>query len=392
MKKVFSSRLSAVVLSFAALFGVASCRVFPVEKAAAEKTSSVQPKLRVALYVDRGSSGGGVFHWAKLIEFSPQAELVTITGQDIRDGKLKSVDVLLMPGGYPTRQYGSMKPEGIKILREWVKNGGGYVGSCAGLTCALNHKERLRLLPFIRLPNSGGASGNTQIEISERGAAILGVKPGKRVVTYASGPIPRPGRKPDADSTGEVLGVYKNSISYYGKPAGNMFNQPAVVYGTLGKGKVLASSYHPEYRESTTDLSVGAIYAVSGVKLTPVKPVKSRRPIRVGVSAAAIIGHEPIKAAMALERQKHIDVRYFSLSNVDDGDLNHIDALILPDGIAENNRNFFSRGARWEKLKEFMDRGGIILASGNAATPLPDHPNLKKLPAGADFTEYLTDK
>lgn len=392
MKKVFSRRRLTLLLLIIALFGVTSCQAFPAGKTAAGKTVSAHSVLRIALYVDRGSSGSGVFHWAKLIEFSPQAELVTVTGQDIRNGKLKSVDVLLMPGGYPTRQYGSMKPEGIKILREWVKNGGGYVGSCAGLTCALNHKERLRLLPFIRRPNSGGASGSAQIEISERGAAVLDVKPGKRVVTYASGPIVRPGRKPDADSTGEVLGVYKNSISYYGKAAGNMFDQPALVYGTLGKGKVIASSYHPEYRESTTDLSVGAIYAVSGVKLTPVKPEKSRRPIRVGVSASAMIGHEPIRAAMALERQKHIDVRYFTLPNVDDGDLNHIDVLILLDGIAENNRNFFSRGARWEKLKEFMDRGGIILASGNAATPLPDHRNLKKLPAGVDFTEYLSDK
>ena len=385
MKKNFSAKWCFQWIFLPALLLLASCRavsVTPVETPAS-------PQVRIGLYVDRGSSGGGVFHWANLIEFSPQAQLVTITGQDIRDGKLSSIDVLLMPGGYPTRQYGSMKPEGIALLREWVKNGGGYVGSCAGLTCALNHQARLRLLPFIRRPNSGGAPGNTQIEVSERGAQLLGVKPGKRIVTYASGPIPRPGKKPDPTSTGEVLAVYKNSISYYGKAQGNMFDQPALVYGTLGKGKVIASSYHPEYRESTMDLSLGAIYAVCGVKLTPQFPEKSRRPIRVGVSASAMMGHEPIKAALALERRKHIDVRYFTLPNIDNGDLNHVDVLILPDGIAENNRNFFSRGERWEKLKRFMERGGIILASGNAATPLPDHRNLKKLPAGVDFTEYL---
>ncbi len=384
MKKFFYG-----VLGAAAMVMLAACQSFNVEK---ESKPAVKPQVRIGLYVDRGSSGGGVFHWANIIEFSPQAQLVTLTGQDIRDGKLSTVDVLLMPGGYPTRQYGTMKPEGIKILREWVKNGGHYVGSCAGLTCALNHRERLRLLPFYRFPNSGGASGNTQIEISEEGAKLLGVKPGKRVVTYASGPIPKLGKKPDPTSTGKVLAVYKNSISYYGKPAGNMYDQPALVYGTLGKGKVIASSYHPEYRESTLDLSVGAIYAVSGVKLTPQMPEKSRRPVRVGVNASAMMGHEPIKAAIELERQKHIDVRYFTLPNIDDGDLNHIDVLILLHGIAENNRNFFSRGPRWEKLKKFMDKGGIILASGNAGTPLPDHKNLKKLPVGVDFTKYIADK
>lgn len=385
MKKVILFRV-CFCLSFAvAMLFLTSCRTVNMD-------TTAKKKLRIGLYVDRGSSGGGVLRWANLIEFSPQSELVTITGQDIRDGKLQSVDLLLMPGGYPTRQYGTMKPEGIKILREWIKNGGNYVGSCAGLSTALNHKDRLRLLPFIRRPNSGGASGNTQIEISERGAKILGVTPGKRTVTYASGPIPMPGRKPDPTSTGEVLAVYKNSISYYGKPHGNMYDQPALIYGTLGKGKVIASSYHPEYRDSTMDLSVGAIYAVSGVKLTPQMPRKSRRPIRVGFSTSAIKGHAPIKAAIALEHKKHIDVRYFTLPNVDDGDLEHIDVLILVDGIAENNKKFFSRGARWEKLKTFMDRGGLILASGNAAAPLPDHSNLKKLPAGVDFTEYLPDR
>ena len=384
MKKFFYTTFTV-----ASIMMLASCKSFKPDTG---NSKAVKPQVRIGLYVDRGSSGGGVFHWANLIEFSPQAQLVTLTGEDIRKGKLNTVDVLLMPGGYPTRQYGTMKPEGIDILRKWVKNGGHYVGSCAGLTCALNHKARLRLLPFVRRPNSGGAPGNTQIEISERGAKLLGVTPGKRIVTYASGPIPRHGSKPAPDSTGEVLAVYKNSISYYGKPSGNMYDQPALVYGTLGKGKVIASSYHPEYRESTQDLSVGAIYAVSGVKLTPQMPKKSRRPIRVGFSASAIMGHEPVKAALALERMKHIDVRYFTLPNVDNGDLNHIDVLILVDGIAENNRNFFSKGARWEKLKTFMDRGGMILASGNAAAPLPDHRNLKKLPAGVDFTKYLTDK
>ena len=384
MKKFFYGILSA-----AAVMLMASCQSFKPE---VKKAETVKPQVRIGLYVDRGSSGGGVFQWANIVEFSPQAELVTLTGEDIRNGKLSSVDVLLMPGGYPTRQYGTMKPEGIAILREWIKKGGHYVGSCAGLSSALNHKARLRLLPFYRKSNSGGAPGSTQIEISERGAQLLGVKPGKRNVAYASGPITYKGKKPDVDSSGEVLAIYKNSISYYGKPAGNMYDQPALVYGTLGKGKVIASSYHPEARESTLDLAVGMIYAVSGVKLTPQMPEKSRRPIRVGFSCSAIMGHEPVKAALALERMKHIDMRYFTLPNVDNGDLNHIDVLILVHGIAENNRNFFSRGPRWEKLKNFMDRGGVILASGNAAAVLPDHPNLKKLPAGVDFTQYMLDK
>jgi len=36
-----------------------------------------------------------------------------------------------------------------------------------------------------------------------------------------------------------------------------------------------------------------------------------------------------------------------------------------------------------------MDRGGVILAEGNAAAALPDHKNCKKLPEKADFKKYI---
>lgn len=387
-KNLFTGLLfcAAVALS------VTACKSF--ESVPEKAPNPEKPQLRVGLYVDRGSSGGGVFCWASLIEFSPQAELVTITGQDIRDGKLNTVDLLLMPGGYPTRQYGTMKPEGIAKLREWIKQGGCYVGTCAGMSCALNHKARLRLLPFFRRANCGGSTGTLQIEISERGAQLLGVKPGKRIIRYASGPIPQRGRNLEANSTGEVLAVYKNSISYYGKPEGGQFDRPALIYGTLGKGKVIASSYHPESWDSTHDLALGMIYAVSGVKLTPEFPVKDRRPLRVAFCTSSIMGHKPVKNMLALEYQKHIDVQYFILLDIDNGGLRHTDVLILPHGIADNNKRFFSgkSNSRWQILKEFMERGGLILASGNAAAPLPEHKNLKKLPADADFSEYLPDR
>lgn len=349
-------------------------------------------KLKVGLYVDRGSSGGGLMHWAAIAEFSPQAELVTLTGEDVRNGKLKDVNVVIMPGGYPSRQLQTLKPEGIEIFRKWIQDGGCYVGSCAGLATALSHKSRLRLLPFYRRANSGGTPAMVKIMVNERGAELMGVKPGLRKVKYACGSIPTPAKVADKTRTGEVLAIYKCSIGSSGKEQRGFYDLPSLVYGTLGKGKAIASSYHPEYLESSLDLAVGMIYAVTGVKLTPQFPVKDRRPIRLGFCTSAVKGHYPVRECMKLEHQKHIDVRYFMLPDIDDGELNHIDVLILPDGIAESNRSFFRRSSRWAMLKKFMDRGGIILASGNAAKPLPEHKNLKKFPAGADFSKYLADK
>ena len=43
-------------------------------------------------------------------------------------------------------------------------------------------------------------------------------------------------------------------------------------------------------------------------------------------------------------------------------------------------------------LAEFVERGGIILAGGNAAEAVADHRNVKKLPAKVDFKKYILSK
>ena len=62
-------------------------------------------KIKVGLYIDKGASGCGVYHHASLIAHSPQAELVTLMAKDIQAGKLKELDVLVMPGGSGYDRY-----------------------------------------------------------------------------------------------------------------------------------------------------------------------------------------------------------------------------------------------------------------------------------------------
>lgn len=55
--------------------------------------------LKVALYVGVGCRGGGVVHWARLLETSPEIELDMVNCADVKAGKLHGKDVLVMPGG-----------------------------------------------------------------------------------------------------------------------------------------------------------------------------------------------------------------------------------------------------------------------------------------------------
>ncbi len=239
------------------------------------------PRIKTGFYVDRGSRGSGVLHLARFLAYSPQLDLVLLDGEDLRAGRLKDVQLLVIPGGSSRLQCEAMKPEGMEAIRKFVADGGRYVGICAGFHCTLNRPERLRLLPFEYCEGAGGSQGNLAVDLSEKAGQLLGIKPGRYMVRYSRGPISRPGKQP-GEGWGEVLGVYKSTVGPIGRPGGNFFGAPAMIHGGFGKGKVIATSFHPESQESTRCIVQGCIYAVTGVRPVPVYPKKNRRPLRVG--------------------------------------------------------------------------------------------------------------
>ena len=146
-----------------------------VSGGAGEKTAPApEKKLKAAFYVDEGSRSNGVFYWARLLSYSPGIEMTPMDGKDLREGKLEGFDLLVIPGGSSARQYRSMGEAGAEAVRKFVKEGGSYVGICAGFHCALNRKERIGLLPFEYLAGAGGAQAVLPVEISPRGGEILG--------------------------------------------------------------------------------------------------------------------------------------------------------------------------------------------------------------------------
>ena len=179
MRKILFLLISAAALFF--VCGCNSCvQASPVAEAAAKK-------VRIGLFVDDGASGNGVLHLASLIAHSPQTELVLLLAEDIRAGKLKDVDVLVMPGGGSRKQCTAVGKAHWDKIRDFLRSGGGYVGTCAGMFNVL--ECRLKLLPFDRYPDAGGSTAYVKVEVSPEGAEILGIKPGMRTVRYSGGPV-----------------------------------------------------------------------------------------------------------------------------------------------------------------------------------------------------------
>ena len=348
-------------------------------------------KLKVGLFVDFGAKGNGVLHLASLIAHSPQTELVTLMAEDIRAGKLKNVDVFVMPGGNSFRQVGAIGAEHVEKVHTFLKNGGGYVGTCAGMYNVIQGKPgvRMNLLPYDRYLQGGGPTAFIQVEISKEGAQIMGVKPGIHVVRYSGGPLVFPVKSGAKGGDGKTLGVFKTASARNVENEKRFFNSPAVIYGTYGKGKIIATSFHPEYWDSNHPLMLGCFYAVSGVKMTPVLPKKNARPWRVGFVSSALQGHEPIRAMLDLERQADIDLDYVMQIEIEQGIMRHLDFLVMPHGNVLFYKKLMAVPFVRQQLLKFMEKGGIILASGNAADMVPTHKNLKKLPEKADFKKYI---
>ena len=348
-------------------------------------------RLKVALYVDDGSAGNGVFHCIRLIAHSPQLALYGITGAGVREGKLAGMDLLMLPGGYSKRQYKSLYEEGAEKVREFIRAGGAYFGICAGCTCTLNDPDRLKLLPFHLKPHAGGTTALITVEFSEAGAKALDLAPGQYKVRYSGGPIPLPGEE-IADGSGELLAVYKNTVSKVGVPEGNFFNEGAVLRGTLGKGKVVATSFHPEYWESNHPIVAGCIYAATGVKPSFVYPAKNPRSIRVGFWSSGFPDAVRAETMLALDRHPDIDVRIVTSHQFEEGELRHLDALAVAHDATGVCKEHLGSEFNRAQIAAFLERGGVIFASGTGAESVPKHRNVVELPIGADFVKPVLER
>ena len=342
---------------------------------------------KIGLFVDYGSLNIGVLNWAKLIAHSPEAELILLDGDDLRKGKLDGVDLLLCPGGGSAMQLNTMQEVGRAAVRQFVADGGNYLGICAGCYNVLNNASRLQMLACDYDLDAVGKTAHLEVELNDRGAKLLGVKAGNYVVRYSNGPIMHE-TAPLADGTCETLAIFRSSVSQFDCKPHDFMGTPAILYGTYGKGRVVASSVHPESLESTHELALGLLYAACGVKFKPVYPFKVHRPLRVGFFGTGVIRKRCVENMLELDRHPELDVTLVALDELDGGILRHLDILIVPHGL-ERNRRCFAPKFRKQQISTFMNRGGRIIASGNGCKYLPVHDGVNKIRAGKSFLPFV---
>lgn len=201
-----------------------------------------KPVIRVAVYDDKGATGKGIPCVTDIVAKTADIKLVRLKGADIAAGGLKGYDLVMFTGGSGSAEAGGLGEKGRDEVRTFVREGGGYVGICAGAYLACTGFEWGVGVLNARTVSPKWRRGQGEVKIE---GEAFGEKLAERGVRYANGPILKPDARPDLPAY-ETLISFRSELAENDTPVGVMVNAPAMVRTTYGLGRVFVSSPHPE--------------------------------------------------------------------------------------------------------------------------------------------------
>ena len=366
--------MKRLALLFCAAAIVCGCTTTPLNPPCPEGKNAVcasapqgAAPLKVGVYADKGPGGIGAVEWFRLVDESPEMELHLLDGAAVRAGALDGLDLLVMPGGNSITEFQSLGTNGVERMRAFVRNGGGYVGTCAGCCLLMDGpKNRARMMPW----NSSGSEGHTMfptINLNAKGAKALGLKEGPHVMRYHGGPFLQPTTNVIADAHMEIWGTFDAEATFKGRinQKKKMYGSGAVVGGTYGKGRVFVTSAHPEYFNGTLYIIEAALKYVTGRTITFPPRTRAPRVLSVGFLAKGISGVKTAETAVALARAKDLDLVLIDLDGIARRRMDNIDVLVVPSAVFVKNKKVS------EAISAFTARGGKVVYCSLGAKDAP---------------------
>lgn len=203
--------------------------------------------INVAIY-DRTGESKGADNLAGILTKEKGFEIARVTGEEIRNGAIRGMDVVIFPGGSGSKQSAHLEEAGREEVRRFVREGGGYVGICAGAYLAsAEYPWSLHLINTRVIDRKHWARGTgvVSLSLSTRGREILHEANDTVEVYYGQGPLLAPAIDPELPAY-TPLAVYESEIAEKDAPSGVMVGTTAIASAPFGKGRVLVISPHPE--------------------------------------------------------------------------------------------------------------------------------------------------
>ena len=227
-----------------------------------------QKPIRVAVYTDTGTSKD-LSAVLKALAAFPELAVETLKVKDIQAGRLAEFALVVFPGGSGGGEGKALGADGRERVRQFVREGKGYIGICAGAYLASSdYPWSLNLLNAKVLDKQHWARGNGTVEIrlSDDGKTVLKRPESASVmISYRQGPLLAPAGKPDLPPYKE-LATYVGEVALKGAPKGVMPGTTAIAAAEFGKGRVVCFSPHPE---KTPGLEGFLRHAIAWIQSTP---------------------------------------------------------------------------------------------------------------------------
>lgn len=330
-----------------------------------------EPKTKIAVFVGNGARSIGAFRWVEIATMAENVEAVPVDGAAIRAGALDGMDVVIMPGGRASLEARDLGAKGREKLKAFIRNGGGYIGTCAGCYLVTQpspglRKDYLGLIPY----RDGTSGGKADINIFFNGKAteLAGIKKGVCKVTYAGGPVPRHTGKEVEGSHIEVVGTYAGNINASRKSRKSFAGKPAALAGTCGKGRLFVFTVHPESDVDDHYLIRGALrYVTGGREIKWKYPQRKAGQLVVGFMCDDSFGPVTARLVQKLLKEREFDVVPLNAKVISEGAFKHIDAVLAPANVGSSKSRGGLYGDNVSLTKEFLARGGRVFAWGNAA-------------------------
>ena len=329
--------------------------------------------IRAGVFAGVGSMGLSSTELIRYVARSPELDLTLVDGEDMRNGALDGLDLLVVPGGSAWVIVGDMGPKGIENLKAFLRRGGSFIGICAGCVILLDDDYRIAsgvsMVPYSRY---GAYSGDamTSMRLTDAGAKALGMEKGEFDIWYSGGPIMFRRHEAYPDANIETWGLYGRNVTNEGWGA-HMEGNVSCIGGTFGKGRIAATSCHPEFRHSADALVKGLFRYATGRDVTFPEHKVSPGAKKVYYYSWPVAGKECARVLTEIDADPDIDVHTDERDEMCGGALDAFDALVIPDGSDWQLSYEMFPPQVDEAIAAYAAKGGKVYSWGASVRHLP---------------------
>ena len=243
------SIFSILFITATLTLSLASCNSSKSDDAKA--ATKALPTIRVGVFDGFGGAQTCIWEALAACALDKDAAVSRITTGDIAAGVLDKLDVIVIPGGGGSRQYQNLGEENVRRIKEFVYNGGGAVGICAGAYLFSNTPDytclKINGAQAIDIEHDNRGHGISAFSLTEEGKKIFGEYAAADTLycMYYEGPVFIAAPE-DSVKFVEFATMLSDVHEEGGAPSNMTNNRPFFIGGYYGKGKVFSSIAHPE--------------------------------------------------------------------------------------------------------------------------------------------------